>query len=166
MVSGSLYAHFASKEELLHQIVTAAGEEFLASVEPIAASDLTPVSKLREAMRAHVRVVAASIDHARVFLHEWKALKGERLAEVRALRDRYEALWDGILADGVRAGDLREMDPRFARLLVLSAANWIYNWYDPNGLMEPDQVADGFTDLLLGGLSIEPSMLATTEEGR
>ena len=166
MVSGSLYAHFDSKEELLHQIVTAAGEEFLASVEPIAASDLSPVSKLREAMRAHVRVVAASIDHARVFLHEWKALEGRRLAEVRALRDRYEALWDGMLAEGVRSGDLREMDPRFARLLVLSAANWIYNWYDPKGLLSPEQVADGYTDLLLDGLRTERSMLTTTEEGR
>jgi hypothetical protein len=43
-------------------------------------------------------------------------------------------------------------DPKLARLLVLSAANWTYVWYDPNGALGPEQIADRFSDLLLGGL--------------
>ncbi|HVM11512.1 MAG TPA: TetR/AcrR family transcriptional regulator, partial [Actinomycetota bacterium] len=104
MLSGSLYAHIASKEDLLHEIVTRAAGQFLAGVEPVARAELPPEEKLRRALRAHVRVVAGSIDEARVFLHEWRALSGARLEEVRALRERYERLWAGIVDEGVSAG--------------------------------------------------------------
>ncbi|HYH28029.1 MAG TPA: TetR family transcriptional regulator [Actinomycetota bacterium] len=152
MLSGSLYAHIRSKEDLLHEIVTRAAEQFLSGVEEAVAADAPPAEKLRRALRAHVRVVAGSVDEARVFLHEWRALTGERLEEVRALRARYEELWTRIVDAGVAQGAFRAADPRFARLLVLSAANWTYTWYDPEGPLGPDEVADRFADLVLDGL--------------
>jgi TetR/AcrR family transcriptional regulator, cholesterol catabolism regulator len=56
-------------------------------------------------------------------------------------------MWDDAVSDlpGVT-------DHRFARLLVLSAANWTYTWYRPAGPLSPEEVADRFTDLLLAGL--------------
>ena len=147
MLAGSLYAHISSKEDLLHEIVLRAANRFLAELEAITAEDMTPEDRLRRAMRAHVAVVASNVDAAWVFHHEWKALTGERREEIRRLRRRYERLWDEV----VRALP-GSADPRFARLLVLSAANWTYTWYRPDGPLSPDEVADRFTDLLLAGL--------------
>ncbi|HEX2029840.1 MAG TPA: TetR/AcrR family transcriptional regulator [Actinomycetota bacterium] len=142
----SLYAHIQRKEDLLYGIVTSAATEFLSSLEAVRASSAPPAGKLREAMRAHVRVVADNLQGARVFHHEWRALSEPRRGEVRELRDRYEALWDQLIAE------LRPDDPTFARLLALSAANWTYVWYDPRGSLSPEEIADRFTDLLLRGL--------------
>jgi TetR/AcrR family transcriptional regulator, cholesterol catabolism regulator len=147
MLHGSLYAHIRTKEDLLYEIVLRAAEQFLDGAEAAAGSEQPAENRLRAAMRAHVRVVAEDVDAARVFHHEWRALSGERLQEVLGLRDRYEDLWDVIV------GALPGRRPRkLTRLLVLSAANWVYTWYDPSGPLSPDQVADGFTDLLLRGL--------------
>jgi len=150
MLAGSLYAHIASKEELLYQIVLGAAHQFLGGLEALEAEHLVPEERLRRAMRSHVGVVAESRDHAQVFHHEWNALTGPRHAEVRRLRHRYEELWDRIVRElpGVT-------DPKFARLLVLSAANWTYTWYRPDGPLSPEEVADRFTDLLLRGLDHE-----------
>ena len=147
----SLYAHIERKEDLLHGIVTAAATRFLAGVEAVRASSAPAATKLRDAMRAHVRVVADNLQGARVFHHEWRALSEPRRAEIQALRDRYEALWDQLIAE------LRPEDPGFARLLALSAANWTYVWYDPEGALSPEDVADRFTALLLGGLAVRRS---------
>lgn len=147
MLAGSLYAHIASKEELLYEIVVQAAEQFLGGLEVVRSSGLSPEEKLRRAIRAHIEVVAGNVDEARVFHHEWKALTGDRLDEARRLRNRYERLWDEVLRGLPGAGD-----PKFARLLVLSAANWTYTWYRPDGPLSPDAVADRFTDLLLAGL--------------
>jgi TetR/AcrR family transcriptional regulator, cholesterol catabolism regulator len=147
LLSGSLYAHIRTKEDLLYDIVVRAAEQFLEGVASAAASPASPEERLHAAMRAHIRVVAEDVDAARVFHHEWRALSGERLQEVLALRDQYEDLWDLIV------GGLPGRRPRkLTRLLVLSAANWVYTWYDPAGPLTPDQVADGFTDLLVRGL--------------
>jgi AcrR family transcriptional regulator len=147
LLAGSLYAHIASKEDLLYEVVVQAAHQFLGRVEEIRAEELPAEERLRAAMRAHVSVVADNLDAAWVFHHEWKALTGERREEVRRLRRRYERLWDEIVR-----GLPGAMDPRFARLLVLSAANWTYTWYRPEGPLSPEQVADRFTDLLLAGL--------------
>lgn len=147
LLPGSLYAHIASKEDLLHEIVVRAAGEFLDALEALKAQPLEPEDRLRRAMRAHVSVVARNLDAAWVFHHEWKSLSGERLAEIRRLRRRYEGMWEDVVSElpGVS-------DHRFARLLVLSAANWTYTWYRPAGPLSPEKVADRFTDLLLTGL--------------
>jgi TetR/AcrR family transcriptional regulator, cholesterol catabolism regulator len=148
MLPGSLYFHIRTKEDLLYEIVLRAAGEFLDDVTAAAASIERPEDRLRAAMRAHVRVVAGDVEAARVFHHEWTMLTGERRQEIVELRDRYENLWDGII------GGLPGRVPRkLARLLVLSAANWVYTWYDPAGALTPDQIADGFTDILLKGLT-------------
>jgi AcrR family transcriptional regulator len=147
MLAGSLYAHIDGKEDLLFGIVQQAAEAFLGGLEVVQGSDAPPEEKLRLAMRAHVEVVAGDPEAARVFHHEWRALTGRRRTEVRRLRRRYEAMWDAIVRGLPGAAD-----PKLARLLVLSAANWTYTWYRPDGPMSPRQVADRFTDLLLEGL--------------
>jgi AcrR family transcriptional regulator len=147
LLAGSLYAHIASKEQLLYEVVVQAAAQFLGAVEPMRAELVAPEERLRKAMRAHVRVVADNLDKAWVFHHEWKSLTDERRADVRRLRRRYEDMWDDIVRDLPGAED-----PRFARLLVLSAANWTYTWYRPAGPLSPEEVADRFTDLLLAGL--------------
>jgi TetR/AcrR family transcriptional regulator, cholesterol catabolism regulator len=153
ILPGSLYAHIESKEDVLLEICTAAAAQFMTGVEIVATGPWPPKEKLRRAMRAHVDVVARAREAARVFLEEWTALSEPRRQEVRALRDRYEALWDGIIGEGIRKGAFRKMDRRFARLLVLSAANWTYTWYDPAGPLSPQEIADRFTALLLDGLA-------------
>jgi TetR/AcrR family transcriptional regulator, cholesterol catabolism regulator len=145
--AGSLYAHIASKEDLLYEIVVQSANQFLGKLAAIGAEEISAEDRLRRAMRAHVSVVAGSLDEAWVFHHEWKALTGPRREEVRRLRRRYERLWDRIVRALPGA-----VDPRFARLLVLSAANWTYTWYRPDGPLSPEEVADRFTDLLLVGL--------------
>jgi TetR/AcrR family transcriptional regulator, cholesterol catabolism regulator len=147
MLAGSLYAHISSKEDLLYEIVLRAANRFLDELTAIAAEDASPEERLRRAMRAHVAVVASNVDAAWVFHHEWKALSGERREEIRRLRRRYERLWDEVVRELPGSAD-----PRFARLLVLSAANWTYTWYRPDGPLSPVEVADRFTDLLLAGL--------------
>jgi TetR/AcrR family transcriptional regulator, cholesterol catabolism regulator len=142
----SLYAHIDGKEDLLYEIVTAAAAQFLGGLESVRASRRVPEEMLRQAMRAHVRVVADNLEGARVFHHEWRALNPDRRREIEALRDRYDSLW----AEVIRA--VRPRDPKFARLLALSAANWTYVWYDPAGPLSPEQVADRFTDLVLSGI--------------
>jgi len=153
MLSGSLYAHISTKEDLLFDIVLGAADQFMAALRPIVDGEGTAAAKLRRAMAAHLRVVADSLPAATVFLHEWKALSPERRAVVAERRAAYEALFADIILRGAATGEFAVADPKFARLLVLSAVNWLYEWYDPAGPLPPEAVADKFADLLLTGLT-------------
>lgn len=152
MQAGSLYAHIDSKEDVLWEIVSRAAEQFLAVVEPIANSNRQPADKLREMVRAHVVVLADNLADATVFLHEWKFLGSERREAIAALRNRYEGFYRQVVDEGTHTGDFAPADPKMAALLVLSAFNWMPQWYSPSGPLSPREVADAFVDLILRGL--------------
>ncbi|HEY8393340.1 MAG TPA: TetR/AcrR family transcriptional regulator [Thermaerobacter sp.] len=149
---GSLYAHIDSKEELLFEIVDRAAGRFLDAIEQARRSGRTPAEQLRLALRAHMTVLAEYRDTATVFFHEWRFLREELRRRILEKRDLYEQRWRQIIAEGVERGEFRPVDERFGALLALSAVNWAYHWYSPEGPLSPEQVADQFADLILDGL--------------
>jgi hypothetical protein len=110
------------------------------------------VERLRDAVRAHVRVITGNLDAATVYFHEWRYLGEPRYSEFLARRRRYEQLMRGLVADAVTSGDFLRVDPKWATLLILSATNWLYQWYDPGGSLAPDEIADRFIELIFQGL--------------
>jgi AcrR family transcriptional regulator len=152
MQAGSLYAHIESKEDVLWEIVNRAADQFLEGAEPIAASGLRPTEKLRELVRAHVNVVANNLAEATIFLHEWKFLGEERRRNIAVRRNRYESLYRHVVEEGIASGEFAPTDPKLATLLVLSAVNWMPQWYNPSGPLSPAEVADSFSELVLRGL--------------
>ncbi|SFI85065.1 TetR/AcrR family transcriptional regulator [Thermoflavimicrobium dichotomicum] len=152
ILAGSLYAHINSKEDLLYEITVRGARSFLDSLRQVVQSKGPASEKLRQALRAHIRVVAENIEAATVFFHEWKALTGERLQQIQQKRDEYEQMWEEILHEGIRSGEFPALDEKFARLLILSTGNWLYHWYKPDGPLASDEIADRFMNLILTGL--------------
>ena len=151
---GSLYAHMASKEDILWSIVIRAADRFNAEVGPIASDTTRPASdRLRDMIRAHVDVVTSAQKDAAVFLHEWRFLSADRRAEMSARRDAYEALFRTVIAQGIGTGDFRAIDPRLTSMAILSALNGIPTWFSPSGHLAPDQIADLHADLFLHALT-------------
>jgi len=149
---GSLYAHIESKDELLWDILTAAAGRFFQAVEPIVASDLVPIEKLRRVIAAHVAVVTSNLNAAAIYSTEWRCLEEPKRSEFGAERDRYERMIRGLLADCIREGTFADVDEKFATLLILSSINWIYQWYRPDGPMTPEEIARKLTDMIFNGL--------------
>ena len=150
---GSLYAHVASKEDVLWSIVSRAADRFNAEVAPIATSPAPSAVRLREMIRAHVSVVTSAQKDAVVFLHEWRFLSQARRDQMAQRRDAYEALFRQVIADGMAAGDFRPVDPRLTTVAILSALNGIPTWFSSDGPLTAPEIADQHADLFLAALS-------------
>jgi len=70
-------------------------------------------------------------------------------AELVALKDRYESMWQKALKDLKRAGLIAD-DSQVARLFLLGALNWTVQWYRPDGSRTIEQIARQLADLLIG----------------
>jgi TetR/AcrR family transcriptional regulator, cholesterol catabolism regulator len=147
---GSVYAHIASKQELLHVTMREGADAFHGALDAID-ERLPATEKIRLALRAHLRVVAEQLDVATVFVREWRYLEGERRDEILAERRRYEERWRGLFREGRELGELRtDLDDAAAALLALSALNWAYTWLTPG--RDTDELADRFWRLLVDGV--------------
>jgi len=149
----SLYAHVTSKEDVLWAIVDRAATRFEAASQAAATQDAgsgrDPSAALAALVRAHVRVITDDVGAAAVFVHEWRALGGERRAAVLERRDAYERRFRELIEAGIATGDFEMTDPALAATAVLSALNAIPGWYRPDGRLAAARIADHFVDLIL-----------------
>jgi AcrR family transcriptional regulator len=143
---GSLYAHVASKEDVLWAIVNRAADRFNAEVGPLAAGAAAPAHRLREMIVAHVGVVTSAQRDAAVFLHEWRFLSADRRAAMAERRDAYESLFRQAIAEGIAAGDFAATDPKMAAIAILSALNGIASWYRPDGDQSAAEIGRFYAD--------------------
>jgi AcrR family transcriptional regulator len=147
---GSLYAHIASKADLLWEVAQEGAAAFHEALDEIP-DGLPAAEKIRRALRAHLRVVAEQLDVATVFVREWRYLEGARREEFLAERRRYEERFRALFREGRELGELRtDLDDATATLLALSAANWAYTWLRPGAAT--DELADSFFAMLWDGI--------------
>ena len=143
----SLYHHIAGKEELLWDVAQEGAAAFHEALDAVAADS----DRIRNALRAHLRVVAAQLDVATVFVREWRHLAGDRRERFVAERRRYEERIRDLFREGVEGSQLRtDLDVATAALLFLSAANWAYTWLRPGA--DTDALADRLYAVLLDGM--------------
>lgn len=149
ILSGSLYAHIDTKEDLLLEIVRRAAREFTDSLQPIVQSDLIPEDKIRKAVRAHLGVIASSRAWSTVYLDEDTAFSEEGRSMVRQLRNAYEQYWIQILEEGRVQQAFSFTDAVLIRKFILSALNGFHRWYDPTGRLMVDDIAEQYANIVL-----------------
>jgi AcrR family transcriptional regulator len=151
----ALYYYYDSKEDLLFKIMETAVDTLTRYVrEHVDPNDAASV-RLRQAIGAHITLIADHLDELSVFLHEMKSLSPKKREIIQAKSARYEHIFRDIIHDGIASGELADVDPRLARYLILSACNWIYNWYRPDGSYRPEAIASAFSDMILNGVGVK-----------
>jgi AcrR family transcriptional regulator len=150
----SLYAHVASKEDVLWAIVDRAASRFEAAADAAEAAAESrrpgdPTEALGALVRAHVEVLTADVDAAGVFVHEWRALATEHRDAILARRDAYQARFQSRIEDGIAVGAFAMTDPSIAANTLLTALNGVAAWYDPAGRLSAGRIADHLVDLSL-----------------
>ncbi|QQE76875.1 TetR/AcrR family transcriptional regulator [Alicyclobacillus sp. SO9] len=164
ILSGSLYAHISSKEDLLFYLVDDGAETFLSALKPILRQEGDALTKIRDGLAAHIRVVTTQMDIAKVFLHDWTALREERRKLIQEKRDVYENLWSTLLNEGIEQMRIATEDAKYLRILLLSAGNWVYEWYSPEGELSPEEIADKFIQIVFHGVAVSKEKLPRLEQ--
>jgi AcrR family transcriptional regulator len=153
MEAASIYSHIKNKEALLSSICFRLADAFMDAKKEMELQTMPAPLLLQKAIEAHVRVITNNLDASAVFLHEWRHLSPEPLAEFIALRKAYENYLIRIIQQGKEEGKFQFEDEKIAVLSLLSGLNWIYDWYKPEGKLSPEQVAQNLSNLLLNGLT-------------
>ncbi len=150
---GSLYHYISSKEELLFKIFARSTGALTQELEAIIASEDTPRDKLHRAIEAHLTALCEQLDIYTVYLSERRVLSGRTHSKVRAEGERHARLLEQIIKQGITAKDFRAVDSKMTAHAILGMCNWLYQWYSPEGRLTPHEIAEIFSDLVVGGLA-------------
>ena len=154
MLKGSLYYYIDSKEDLLYGVIERAHQLGIEGQERAASEGGSAVSQLRQTIRAHVRNNLEHLADIGVFFHDFRSLGAERRQAIVAERDGYERYVRGLIERGQQEGSLDpDVDPKLATMALLGAMNWVYQWYRADGQRSPEEIAEAFADVALGGIA-------------
>ncbi|MCI0449655.1 MAG: TetR/AcrR family transcriptional regulator [Chlorobi bacterium] len=153
--AASLYSHIKSKDEILELICFRTADELIKAIDEVNDLYFNAEEKLSMAIKNHVKIITENLDSSSVFLREWRHLTKPKLKEFISLRDRYENGFKQILVNGENENVFDAPDKKFAVLTILSALNWLTEWYNPNGKMTPDEIAEHLTEFILTGLRVK-----------
>lgn len=145
MLAGSLYYHFASKEDLLVAVYAEGVRRIGEAVESALAGDADPWERLSRACAAHLGALLEDSDYGQVVIRVRPDDVPAVAPQLIALRDGYERLF----ARAIAPLPLSSTDRRTLRLMLLGALNWSQTWYRP-GKESPPVLARRFVRLLRG----------------
>jgi len=149
-----LYHYCKSKEELLFLIQDNCFGRVLERLEERLNDVTDPINKLQIFIENHLSFFAANMAEMKVLSHEAESLQGDLHAHVSGKKDNYTKLATKILKE---LSDSRESKRRVnltvATYALFGMMNWIYNWYDPDGKLKVDELAQNLTQLFLEGFA-------------
>ena len=152
--AGSIYYHFDSRDQILRAVleggVGGAREEVMQAIAE-AGADSSPLVRLRAALGAHLKY---TLRHH--FSSRLKSIRRlpKRLRDHHMQQEReYAAIFADLLAEAERAGLLQKgPDLSVVRMLAMGALTWAAEWYDPEGPMTADDIADELMRVLTKGI--------------
>lgn len=155
MKAGSLYYHFASKDDLLVAILRRGMDVMdIAFDEAQAASDaLDGQARIRAHVRAHLSALFEYGPYTATHVTTFHTAPPTVRQLVVPIRDAYEARWTALLTELQEQGDLRPgTDIGLARLILFGAMNASVEWFDPaRGSL--DDFAEAITAQFWSGVS-------------
>lgn len=151
---GGLYYYISSKQELLVLIHHRFMEPLLKESYMVLDAGKPPEQTIR--MLAHV--LLGSVDyyraHVTVFLREWRNIRpAPEWDEIITVRKEYENLILRELQKGKEAGVFSISDEKMTLMSFLGMINYTYQWFDPEGRVSVEDLADQMSSIFLYGIT-------------
>ncbi len=155
ILSGSLYHHFASKEEMVDEVLRGFLDWLFARYQQIVDTEPNPLERLKGLFMASFDAIEDHHAEVVIYQDEAKRLSGQpRFAYIDELNIRQRKMWVDVLKQGIEEGyfspDINvDLVYRFIR-----DTTWVsVRWYQPGGALTAEQVGRQYLSIVLDGIA-------------
>ena len=155
ILSGSLYHHFSSKDEMVIEILDHYWRTLFDEYDCVGARDLPPDEALVELIIASLRVAELCPNEVRILHQDWHYLVAlsDDLDDNMA---RVEASFTSVIEQAVERGMFRpDLDPALAYRTIMGAVAWVTRWHRPDGQFTIQEIGEIQARFWLDGLRLD-----------
>lgn len=154
MKQASLYYYVRSKEAALERVCLRDVGDMIERALAAANGPGDAVQKLTEIVRGHLSALDERLAFVRCILRERRFLPEDSRRRINRLMRRYERIVQDVIESGIASGALRrDLGARVTTLAVFGLCNAPVDWLDREPGLRAAEVARGFVQVLLGGVS-------------
>ncbi len=154
ILSGSLYHHFESKEQMVAELLLPVMERQVGYYRTIIGGGDDAAGTLRTLIRVAVAEAAQTPDQTRMIRNDAQSFSGTpALRPVSDLLIEAAKLWASVIERGVVTREFRsDVDARLVVAAMFDAVLSATRWFSGKESQDPGVVGDALADLFLGGL--------------
>ncbi|MEK3934011.1 TetR/AcrR family transcriptional regulator [Sporosarcina sp. FSL W7-1349] len=153
ITKGSFYYYFKNKEELLYYIHDEMITYLIRKTESLVNERQDSQEKLYGIIKALLETIHHYKSNVIVFYKEMAYLSPSHYEEIKIKRDYYHSMILDNTKDEMENGTFRkDLDPEIMTLAILGMCNWAYQWYQPEGRFDVDEIVDIFFRILKDGM--------------
>lgn len=147
-----IYYYLKNKNEILWMIFQKIDETYANGLGEALSNDADPTELLARVIKQHCLNVLRHRDWSMIYNRDENELAEDQQKTVEGNKRRYDRSIQKLYAKGVAAGEFRDVPPVIAVSCIIGACNWPIIWFKPNGKLTPEQIAEGYTELLIKGV--------------
>jgi AcrR family transcriptional regulator len=147
-----IYHYYASKEDILFDVMHSHVRALLDAAEEIAARQIPAAARLRALTLAFMELYVGAAPRQRVLLNDLQHLPKERRATIVGIQRRLIDIVQGLLGEIRPDLAARAALRRPAAMLYFGMINWTHTWLDPEGRVRPVRIAELAASLFLEGI--------------
>ncbi len=157
ILSGSLYHHFSSKEEMVDEVLRGFLDWLFDRYRQIVATEPNPLERLKGLFMASFEAIETR--HAEVVIYQDEAKRlalQERFAYVDERNREQRTMWVDVLTEGIAQGYFRpDVDVDLVYRFIRDTTWVSVRWYQPGGPLTAEQVGQQYLAIVLGGITTE-----------
>jgi TetR/AcrR family transcriptional regulator, cholesterol catabolism regulator len=150
--AASLYNHISSKAEILQEICFKVANQFMSHIDEVDSSQMTAIAKIEAILRFHIRQMVEHYEEVYVSDREWKHLTEPYMQNMQSQRRAYRQRIAQIITEGIRKGEIKDIDAPTAVLIMLHAVSGIESWHRSTKKIEGHVLEDNMVMILVEGL--------------
>ena len=155
ILSGSLYHHFSSKEEMVDEVLRTFLTWLFDRYQHIVDTEPNPLARLKGLFMASFDAIEHR--HAEVVIYQDEATRlssQPRFSYVEELNQRHRAMWVDVLNEGIAQGYFQSgMDVDLVYRFIRDTTWVSVRWYQPGGPLTAEQVGKQYLAIVLGGIA-------------
>ena len=158
VTKGTFYYYFASKENLLMDIHL----QYICDLLEKQRAILQTVKGYRSQLSEIVALILYDMKyrgaHGRVYFREMRNLTPEHAEKIKGKREEFRRNIACLIKDGMQAGEFQQqLHPEITSLAILGMTNWSYQWFDPQGEMSVEELAELYIEFIFNGIAAQGS---------
>ena len=153
ILSGSLYHHFSSKEEMVDEVLRTFLTWLFDRYQHIVDTEPNPLARLKGLFMASFDAIEHRHAEVVIYQDEAKRLSSQpRFSYVEELNQRHRAMWVDVLNEGIAQGYFQSgMDVDLVYRFIRDTTWVSVRWYQPGGPLTAEQVGKQYLAIVLGG---------------
>lgn len=157
ILSGSLYHHFASKEEMVDEVLRDFLDWLFARYQHIIDTEPNPLERLKGLFMTSFDAIERRHAQVVIYQDEAKRLLGqERFSYLEERNRRQRQMWVDVLQQGIKEGHFRpDLDVDLVYRFIRDTTWVSVRWYQPGGTLTAEQVGRQYLSIVLGGITAE-----------